>query len=192
MKNIILASASPRRKDIFEKFGVKFQIIPSTIDEQYDIFDDPIEVATKLALDKCIDVANKAGKEDMVIAADTIVYYNSILGKPKDREDAFNTIKALSGNTHKVITGLAIIDKKNNKRIVDYEVTKVEFRDLDDNKIKRYLDTEEYVDKAGAYGIQGYGEILVESIEGSFSNVVGLPITKLDKLLEENFEMKIL
>ncbi len=192
MRNIVLASASPRRKDIFNKFGVKFKIIPSTIDENYDKFDDPIEVVTSLALDKCRDVANQVDEQAIVIAADTIVYYNSILGKPKDKQDAFNTIKKLSGNTHKVITGLAIIDKKNNKEIVDYEVTKVKFRNLDNDKIKRYLNTEEYVDKAGAYGIQGYGEILVESLEGSFSNVVGLPITKLDKLLEDNFKMKIL
>lgn len=192
MKNIILASQSPRRKDILEKFQVKFQIIPSTIEEEYDIFDDPLEVVTKLALDKARDVAKKVTSKDLILAADTIVYYESILGKPKSRLDAFNTIKKLSGKTHKVITGLAIIDKKNDKEIVDYEVTKVKFRDLNDEKIQRYLDTEEYVDKAGAYGIQGYGEILVDSVEGSFSNVVGLPITKLDKLLEENFDMKIL
>lgn len=192
MKNIILASASPRRKDILEKFGVDFKVIPSNINEEFDLSRDPIEIASSLALDKCRDVANKASEGSIVIAADTIVYYDSILGKPKDKKDAFNTIKVLSGNTHKVITGLAIIDRKNNKTVVDYEVTKVKFRDLNDEKIKRYLDTEEYVDKAGAYGIQGYGEILVESIEGSFSNVVGLPITKLDKLLEENFEMRIL
>lgn len=192
MNNIILASASPRRKDILEKFGVKFKIIPSNINEEFDESNDPIEVVSSLALDKCRDVASRTSEGNIIIAADTIVYYDSILGKPKDREDAFNTMKILSGNTHKVITGLAIIDRKNNKTIVDYEVTKVKFRDLNDDKIKRYLDTQEYVDKAGAYGIQGYGEILVESIEGSFSNVVGLPITKLDKLLEENFEMRIL
>ena len=96
MKNIILASQSPRRKDILEKFQVKFQIIPSTIEEEYDIFDDPLEVVTKLALDKARDVAKKVTSKDLILAADTIVYYESILGKPKSRLDAFNTIKRLS------------------------------------------------------------------------------------------------
>ncbi len=192
MKKIILASASPRRKDILERFGIKFQIIPSTVDESFDGEEDPIDLVTSLALKKCKDIAEKTCEDAIVIAADTIVYYDAILGKPKDRKDALSMIKSLSGNTHKVITALAIIDIKSKKTVVDYEVTKVKFRDLSDEKIERYLDTQEYVDKAGAYGIQGFGEILVEKINGSFSNVVGLPIYKLDKILEENFDIELL
>lgn len=190
MKKIVLASASPRRKDILERFGLEFEIMPSKIDENFNQFDDPIETVKSIALDKCRDIAEKVDKDTIVIAADTIVYYDRILGKAKDRPDAFNTIKSLSGKTHKVITALAIIN--NDKELVDYEVTKVKFRDLSNEKIDRYLDTAEYTDKAGAYGIQGYGEILVESIEGSFSNVVGLPISKLDILLEDNFNIELL
>lgn len=191
MRQIILASASPRRKDILEKFGLKFTVIPSTADEVYDKKDDPIEVVTQLALKKCQDISND-NKSAIVIAADTIVYYQEILGKAKNRVDAFNILKTLSGNTHKVITAIAIKHIASNKEIVDYQETQVKFRTLSDEKIERYLNTEEYIDKAGAYGIQGYGEILVESINGSFSNVVGLPIAKLDEILEENFNIKLL
>lgn len=192
MKNMILASTSPRRKEILERFGVKFKVVPSEIEEKFNALDNPIEVVKILSLNKCIDVAKKCKKGDIIIAADTIVYYDSILGKPKNREDAFKILKSLSGKTHKVITGIAVIDLEDDKKQVDYEVTHVKFRDLNDDKIERYLDTEEYIDKAGAYGIQGYGEILVESITGSFSNVVGLPIYKLDVMLEDNFNLSLL
>lgn len=192
MKNMILASTSPRRKEILERFGVKFKVVPSEIEEKFNALDNPIEVVKILSLNKCIDVAKKCKKGDIIIAADTIVYYDSILGKPKNREDAFKILKSLSGKTHKVITGIAVIDLEDDKKQVDYEVTHVKFRDLNDDKIERYLDTEEYIDKAGSYGIQGYGEILVESITGSFSNVVGLPIYKLDVMLEDNFNLSLL
>lgn len=192
MRKIILASASPRRKEILEKFGLEFKIITSEVDEKFDKNDEPLEVAQSLALKKCLDVCKKCNKGDIVIAADTIVYYDSILGKPIDREDAFNMLKALSGKIHKVITGFAILEVGSEKRIVDYEMTEVKFRNLSDEKIERYLNTQEYVDKAGAYGIQGYGEILVEKINGSYSNVVGLPTYKLDKYLENNFDLKLL
>lgn len=192
MKRIILASSSPRRKEILERFNVNFEIMVSGVDEDFNIEEDPSKVVKLLALRKCKDIANKCRDGDIVIAADTIVYYDKILGKPKDRKDAFHMINSLNGKTHSVMTGLAIIEVNSGKTIVDYEVTKVKFRDLNIGKIERYLDTEEYVDKAGAYGIQGYGEILVESIDGSFSNVVGLPISKLDKILEENFNLNLL
>ena len=192
MKRIILASASPRRKDILERFNVKFETMVSDVEEKFNSSALPSEVVKSLALKKCKDVSKRCKGGDIVIAADTIVYYDSILGKPKDRKDAFAMISSLSGKTHLVMTGLAIIEVVTGKTIVDYDVTQVKFRDLNDKKIEKYLNTTEYVDKAGAYGIQGYGEILVESINGSFSNVVGLPISKLDELLEENFNFNLL
>lgn len=192
MRRIVLASASPRRKEILEKFGLKFEIMTSEVEEEFDKYEDPAKVAESLALEKGLDVSKKCNKGDIVIAADTIVYYDSILGKPRDREDAFNILKSLSGKTHKVITGFAILEVGSEKKVVDHEVTSVKFRDLNDEKIERYLNTQEYVDKAGAYGIQGYGEILVESISGSFSNVVGLPSYRVDKYLEDNFNLKLL
>ena len=192
MRRIVLASASPRRKEILEKFGLKFEIMTSEVEEEFDKYEDPAKVAESLALEKGLDVSKKCNKGDIVIAADTIVYYDSILGKPRDREDAFNILKSLSGKTHKVITGFTILEVGSEKKVVDHEVTSVKFRDLNDEKIERYLNTQEYVDKAGAYGIQGYGEILVESISGSFSNVVGLPSYRVDKYLEDNFNLKLL
>ena len=192
MKRIVLASASPRRKEILEKFGLDFEIITSEVDEKVEKNEDPLKVAETLALKKCLDVSKKCNKGDIVIAADTIVYYDAILGKPKDREDAFEMLKSLSGKTHQVITGFAILEVGSEKRIVDHEMTRVKFRTLSDEKIERYLNTQEYVDKAGAYGIQGYGEILVEAINGSYSNVVGLPTYKLDKHLKDSFDLELL
>lgn len=192
MKKIVLASSSPRRKEILERFGVDFEIMTSDSEEKFDSNEEPSEIVKSLAIQKCEDVSKRCSDNSIVIAADTIVYYKEVLGKPKNREDAFNMIRKLSGNTHIVMTGVSIIDVESGKAIVDYEMTEVKFRILSDEKIIKYLDTKEYKDKAGAYGIQGYGEILVESIEGSFSNVVGLPIAKLDSLLEENFNLSLL
>lgn len=192
MKKIILASCSPRRKEILERFNVKLEIKPSYVDEDFEEGADPLEVVKMLALRKCRDVAKRCVSGDLVIAADTIVYFKEILGKPKDRSDARSMIRSLSGNAHKVITGIAIIDVESGFESVECEVTDVIFRMLTDEKIERYLNTDEYVDKAGAYGIQGYGEVLVESIKGSFSNVVGLPISKLDEMLEDKFDLELL
>lgn len=191
MKRIILASASPRRKEILERFKVKFETIVSDVEEIFDS-EDPSEVVKSLAVKKCKDVSQRCEDGDIVIAADTIVYCDKILGKPKNRKDAFDMISSLSSKTHLVMTGIAIIEVGSDRVVSDYEVTKVKFRDLNNEKIERYLNTEEYIDKAGAYGIQGYGEVLVESINGSFSNVVGLPISKLDELLERNFNLSLL
>src|SRR5690606_28176532 len=116
------------------------------------------------------------------IAADTIVYLNGIMGKPKNIDEAFHMLKSLSGKTHSVFTGICIIDTETNKKVVDYEKTIVEFNELSDEFIEKYLQTGEYTDKAGAYGIQGYGELLVKRIEGCYNNVKGLPITKLNNL----------
>ncbi|AFS78019.1 Maf-like protein [Gottschalkia acidurici 9a] len=192
MKKIILASSSPRRKEILNRFDLKFDIICSNIEEYVDKNDDPIKTVMSLAFEKCQDVANRCNEGDIIIAADTIVYKDYILGKPQNREEALNMIKHLSGDTHLVITGVSIIEVGNSRKIVDYEVTRVKFKDLTKDKIERYLDTEEYKDKAGAYGIQGYGEVLVESIEGSYSNVVGLPIAKLEELLDKNYNIQLL
>lgn len=192
MKKIILASCSPRRKEILERFNIEFEVRPSNVDEDFAEGENPQDVVKMLALRKCRDVSKLSTNENIVIAADTIVYSDKILGKPVDRNDARSMIKSLSGKAHKVITGIAIIDVETGVESVDCEVTDVRFRELTDDKIERYLNTEEYIDKAGAYGIQGYGEVLVESINGSFSNVVGLPISKLDEMLEDKFDLKLL
>lgn len=192
MKKIILASSSPRRREILEKYNVDFQIIKSHIDEKVSNRDDPFQVVMSLAFQKAEDISKVLNYDALVIAADTIVYMDRVIGKPKDEIDAFRILESLSGKEHLVITGIAIIDTNLGKKIIDYETTKVKFRELQPEKIKSYISTGEFRDKAGAYGIQGYGEILVDWIEGSYSNVVGLPIVKIDKLLERHFDIKIL
>ena len=193
MKKMILASCSPRRSEILKRFNIEFEIKPSSVDEDFTEGEDPKDVVEMLALRKCRDVANRSQNGEIVIAADTIVVYSDkILGKPVDKSDARKMIHSLSGKSHQVITGIAIIDLETGIESVDCQVTDVLFRHLTDDKIERYLNTEEYVDKAGAYGIQGYGEVLVKSINGSFSNVVGLPISKLDEMLEDKFDLKLL
>lgn len=192
MRKIVLASSSPRRKEILGRYYTDYEIITSHIDEKVSIDEDPIQVVMSLAFQKAENIVNKLDFDAIVIAADTVVYMDNVLGKPKDEIDAYKILESLSGKEHLVITGLAIIDTNIEKKVIDYETTKVKFRELQPEKINRYISTGEFKDKAGAYGIQGYGEILVDWIEGSYSNVVGLPIVKLDKLLERHFDTKIL
>lgn len=193
MKKIILASASPRRKELLGKYPIDLVIKESDITEIINNDYSPASTAMSLALQKALDIVDQNSIEDIVIAADTIVVCNDImLGKPEDEEDATSMIKLLSENEHYVITGVAIIHPKENIKVVDYDLTKVRFRGLSDEKIRQYIETKEYEGKAGAYGIQGYGETLVDFIEGSYSNVVGLPISKVDYLLEKYFSIGLL
>ena len=192
MKHIVLASSSPRRKEILSRYIENIEIIASDIEENISEGEGPLAVAMALAFEKAHDVACKIDKGKIIIAADTIVYCNNILGKPKNEKDAINMLLELSGKEHYVITGVCILESGKDVKIVDYVKTKVKFRTLSVEKIKRYIATQEYKDKAGSYGIQGYGAVLVESIEGSYSNVVGLPIHKIDSLLEKHFGFSLL
>ncbi len=192
MDRLILASGSPRRKEILEKYNIKPIIVKSDIEEKISEGEMPEQIAMSLALHKALDVS-KNYKNDIVIGADTIVVINGlILGKPANKEDAFNMLSMLSGKEHKVITGVALIKEVTNTKVIEYEVTKVQFRKLSEDKIENYILTGEPFDKAGAYAIQGIGAILVENIVGCYSNVVGLPLTKIDKLLYKYFDYKIL
>lgn len=189
---IILASGSPRRKEMLERFNLEPVIIKSNIDEKIFIDQEPIQIAMSLAFEKAYEVSNSF-MDDLVIGADTIVVNDGlILGKPKDEEDAFNMLRSLSSKTHEVITGISLIDKSRDLKFVDYECTQVKFKYLSDRLIKTYLNTGEYKDKAGSYGIQGKGAVLVEKINGCYSNVVGLPLSKLDYLLSRYFNLNIL
>ena len=191
MKNIILASKSKRRSELLSDIGLSFKVIASDIDETSVVKGDPDEYVMILAEKKLMEV-DKDVKDDsiIIIAADTIVCYDGmILGKPEDEADAFRMLAMLSGDWHEVYTGLAI--KRGDKLVVDYEVTRVKFRELDDEEIESYIKTEEPLDKAGAYGIQELGSLFVEKIEGDFYNVVGLPVCKLGNLLKTNFDMNI-
>lgn len=192
MENIILASSSPRRKEILEKYNLHPTIIKSNIIEKSYSGEKPSQIAMSLSFQKSYNVS-MLYQEQIVIGADTIVVYeNEILGKPKDKDDAFRILKLLNGKYHSVITGISIVQNSTNIKVVDYETTKVKFRELSHNKLKDYINTNEPMDKAGAYGIQGYGALLVEKIDGCYLNVVGLPLVKLDFLLNKFFKISLL
>lgn len=178
-QKIILASGSPRRREIFKKLGINFQYVTSNIEEKFDESLSVYEQVVKLATMKAYKVAN-IYDEAFIVGADTVVYLeNKIIGKPKDIVDAKNILKFLSGKMHEVITGVAIVNKREKLIERFYEKTEVYFRKLNDALIDWYIDTDEPMDKAGAYGIQGAGSLLVEKIYGDYDNVVGLPVGKL-------------
>ena len=192
MVRIVLASGSPRRREIMEKYNIDLIVEKSNVDENINRGETPEQVSMTLSLIKALDVSNRFPK-DIVIGADTIVVVDGkILGKPKGKEDAYDMLNILSGRIHEVITGVALIKADMNIKIIDYEKTRVKFRKLTDDMIYRYIGTNEPFDKAGAYAIQGVGQILVENIDGCFFNVVGLPLTKIDKLLSKYFNCYIL
>ena len=189
--NIILASASPRRKEILENANVKFKIMSSDIVELTLEGESPCQMVMRLAFEKGIDIADKQ-KSDLVISADTIVVLdNKVLGKPKDEKEARYMIESLSGKTHQVITGISLINLENNKKIIDYVISNVKFKNLSEDNINDYISTNESLDKAGAYGIQGYGALLVKEIQGDYFNIVGLPISRLSDLLKEHFNINL-
>ena len=189
--DIILASKSPRRREILENTKVRFSVKESQIDEIIKVNESPKETVMRLAYEKALEVAN-SNKDSLVIGADTIVVINEqILGKPKNEEEAYNMIKLLSGKTHYVITGFALINLSLNKKVIDCEVSQVTFKELSKECIKDYINTKESLDKAGAYGIQGYGGLLVKNIQGDYFNIVGLPISKISDCLKDHFKINL-
>lgn len=197
MQTIILASQSPRRKELLAMLSVPFTVQESRIDERaLDAADTlagirrtPAQKAAAMAEAKGLDVSRTAPVDSIIIAADTIVAQGEeILHKPKDAVDAIQMLHRLSGNTHTVHTGMSVIYKSEQNEIVHTSVssTQVVFRPLTDAEIRAYVATEEPLDKAGAYGIQGKGAFCVERLEGDYYTVVGLPLTKLYLELWEN------
>ena len=178
----ILASASPRRKEILENVGFCFDIIPSENEEKIKGDLSPKDTVEALAYAKALDVYSSY-PDSVVLGADTIVVFNGeILGKPKDKADAKRMLKMLSGQTHEVRTGYAVLG--GNTEIVLSECTLVTFFALSDEEIENYVETGEPMDKAGAYGIQGKGGLLVRSILGDYFNVVGLPVANVSRCLK--------
>lgn len=185
MVKFILASQSVRRAQWLKQLGIEFEVIPSYADEESVPKSSPSSYVKKLAKLKAETVAKKV-EEGVIIGADTVIYINGrILGKPKDSEDAFATLKELSGKKHMAITGICIIDKYSGKKLTRSVKTTVKFRDLDDNLIRWYVGTGEPMGKAGSYAVQEKGAILVEWIKGDFYNIVGMPLFTLEKMLEE-------
>ena len=179
---VILASASPRRKELLKNIIDDFEIIPSSYDEKIPDGLESEEVAEFFAVQKALDVA-KNNKDSLVIGCDTVVIAgNEILGKPKDELDAKRMLNLLSGIEHKVITGLCVI--KDGRSLSMSEETTVKFSILSDEEIEWYISTKEPMDKAGAYGIQGCGGRFIEGIKGDYYSVMGLPVNKLYSVLK--------
>ena len=177
----ILASASPRRKELLSLVIPSFEVLPATAEEKVNISIFPEQTAVSLAESKCDEVFENHG-DSTVIGYDTVVVFEGeILGKPKDENDAYATLKRLSGKTHYVVTGVCVRNK--NKRLSGFEKTEVKFNVLSDDFIKNYVDGGSPLDKAGSYGIQDGG--IVKEYFGSYTNVVGLPVNLVKKMLEE-------
>lgn len=182
---IVLASASPRRKQLLEQMGLKFDVIVSNIEEESPQGLAPEEISMELAYNKAMNVALQINEPAIVIGADTLVVKDRILGKPKDEEDARQMLRMLQGQTHQVITGLALVNPWTGKVQKGYEKTLVEMAALTLQEIECYIKTGEPMDKAGGYGIQGLAGIFISRIQGCYYNVVGLPIHLLWKMLKE-------
>jgi septum formation protein len=184
-RKLILASASPRRKKLLNQLGLRFTIIPSKINEEEYSNLPPIRMVKELAMAKAKAVG-KLVEDTVIIAGDTIVLNDGdVLGKPKDKEDAAIMLKKLSGKSHTVLSGLAVLSTSNNKIIVEYDRTEVLMSEITDDEIKKYINTGEPIGKAGSYAIQGLGGIFVEKIDGSYFTVMGLPIHKLQTMLND-------
>jgi len=190
-RRIVLASASPRRKELLAQVGFEFDIITSDC-EEITTKTKPSEVVEELSYLKATDVADKLDKQSerlLIIGSDTVVALDDIImGKPNDEEDAFLMLKALQGREHSVITGVTMIftePGKEDKKIVFSKETKVWFYTMNDDEIRAYIDTKEPMDKAGSYAIQGLCAAYIERIEGDYNTVVGLPVAEICKVLRE-------
>jgi septum formation protein len=185
MRKIILASASPRRKELLEKIGLKFEVEPSNYAEDMHSRLSPDELARAISLGKARAVARKH-KNAIVIAADTfIVFGGKIMGKPNTEAEARKMLMALRGKSHSVITGFTILDTEENKVLTKSVETVIHIKKLTPEEIDGYVKSKEPLDKAGAYAIQGLGSVIVERIEGDYFNVMGLPLSALAESLTE-------
>jgi len=180
--DIILASNSPRRRELLGQIGVRdFRVLSPDVDERTQPGLSPAQMVEELSLRKA-RAAEKAGSGGLIIAADTVVALDgAALGKPRDEEDAFAMLSALSGREHRVYTGVSVL--RGDRAVTEHEETAVCFRALAPGEIWGYIATGEPMDKAGAYGIQGYGAMLVRGIHGDYFNVMGLPVCRLARLL---------
>ena len=180
---IVLASQSPRRKELLARMGVEeFEVCPSADEENAPAGLTPDRLVEYLSAEKARQVAGRFGPEDIIIAADTVVAVDDrVLGKPHSRDEAVEMLAMLSGRSHAVYTGVTV--RRGDVVCTEYECTRVTFRPLSGSEIEAYVDTGEPMDKAGSYGIQGRGCLLVEGIEGDYYNVMGLPVCRLGQML---------
>lgn len=191
MKEIILASSSPRRKSLLEQLGLEFKVIPSEICEPVLPGFTPAELVEVLAREKAHQVAGRLSS-GVVIGADTVVVWRGqVMGKPASPREAAEMLRRLRADVHEVYTGLALIDAASGESVAGHEVTRVYFKYISDAEIESYVATKEPMDKAGAYAVQGKAAIFIERIEGCYTNVVGLPLARLDTMLK-HFGVNIL
>ncbi len=182
---LVLASSSPRREEIMKQLKLKFTIVPGKIDESEFTEKNPDKLVKILALEKAKSVSDLV-EDALIIAADTIVVLeDKILGKPEDNAEAKRQLKLLSGKEHQVMTGIAVLYSETGEVYVENNITLVKMLNMSDEKIDKYISTGEPLDKAGSYGIQGFGGLFVEVIKGSYYSVVGLPIHQLAEILDK-------
>ncbi len=185
MKMLILASSSPRRKQLLETLNIPFIVVISSFEEVMNITQDPHKLAKELALGKAKDVARKH-KNAIVLAADTfIVLDNKYLGKPRDENDNVAMLQKLSGKMHQVITGFAIIDAETGKTITQSITSSIVMKSLTDEQITQYVQDKKPFDKSGGYAIQEIGDTFVDKIDGDISNIIGLPMPQVKEALKE-------
>ena len=188
---LILASSSPRRKELLGQIGLRFEVVPSEGEEKIKDGEDPVEHVLRLAEEKALDVANNS-MDALIIAADTIVLVNGeILGKPAREQEAYQMLLKLSGKEHRVITGFCILNTGNGEAVKESVETTVTFKELTEEEIQGYIKTKEPFDKAGGYAIQGKGSFMIREIKGSYTNVVGLPICEVVEALQRVGEAKL-
>ena len=182
---IILASQSPRRRELLERMGLtEFEIRPAQGEETADPALAPAQLVEELSRQKAQEIAATAEAEDIIIAADTVVAVDDrVLGKPRSRDEAVEMLTTLSGRDHAVYTGVTVC--RGDVVCTEHECTRVTFRPLTGAEIEAYVDTKEPMDKAGSYGIQGLGSLLVKGIEGDYYNVMGLPVCRLGQMLRQ-------
>jgi septum formation protein len=185
-RKLVLASASPRRQKLLSLFGLEFEIFPAEIDEENYSAIEPAEIVLELSLKKAEKVKSNF-PNSFIIGSDTIVWLDGkLLSKPRDEEDAFRILSELSGRTHKVFTGITVLDSISGEVFQDFAETDVTFREITKEEKLAYIASGSPMDKAGAYGIQDdFGAVFVTNISGCYYNIVGLPVSKLYTLLQE-------
>lgn len=185
-KKIILASSSPRRRDILTKMGLEFEVFPSDFEENLENFDFTYEKIEELAYNKAKAVADKINESVLILGADTVVVLNQkIMGKPKDETDAFEMLRALSGNKHLVVTSICAINSVDSSKKILSTTSFVTFNDLSEDLIQNYIQNYKPFDKAGSYGIQELPDGFIAEIEGSFENIIGLCSAAVKAILKE-------
>ena len=187
MKKYVLASKSPRRQELIKTLNIPFEIIPSKYDENLEGKEFSHELIKDVATNKALDVAKKLTKDEtIIIGADTVVVLGKdILLKPKNKQDAFNMLKKLSGRTHSVVTAICVVNSSTKEILCDTTTSYVTFQNLTDEQIWNYIETKQPLDKAGAYGIQELDETFIKTFEGSKDNIIGLCPKALKKLLDK-------